>query len=1585
MISNKPSNVKELLNKARKELLDLSLRNPMLNFKMPKARGVEIVEAISTDIFNILVVENKSLRFLPCEEKSIENNDVSNTSKNIEQPSINTSNENDKLDKLKLDKPPNKRELKTSHVEKALQARLLKTYYDARTFIEERGSNILFLALGMLYWYEDDNSDKTLKAPILLIPVKLTRNNANDGFSIEYTQDDIDKNLSLYTKLKSDFSIILPDLAELEQFEIISYFQEIEGVIKKRSKWCIKQNEIALGFFSFGKLFMYRDLDPETWEQANKKIHEHKIINSILATGFDESELNIQENESLDQYLLPKEINHVVDADSSQILAIMNVKAGRNLIIQGPPGTGKSQTITNIIAEALGENKAVLFVAEKVAALDVVKRRLDTLHLGDACLALHSNNINKKSVIKELQKTYELGKPYFNNAAFDENIFLQLRNQLNDYSQAINTQIQPTNYTPYQTIGELIKIKKLLGETVLPKVTPPSDILNWHKSEFKQLSILVENLQKHLEIMGVPSEHPYLFSQLTLAMPSDKEKIKESLSTSIKAINLIENITIELSNFLFLNLNNIDKRKTITLIELAKDLLKSPFDKLQELNVKSKEWVNRQTELKELFVTGVKFNANHSKYDAILLPMAWETDFFQVRQVFNTTGRKWWRFLSGEYRRAKKYISGFFKQEIPKDINSLITIIDAINETKSQKNLIQQYAELGKNLFGNYWLNEKSDWSLLESLTQWINSLYKDIKEDKTEIINFFATNPSAKDLETKLALIENYFTNYQTQLPILFSFLEINKETQEQIIEKHFDKQKSIITNMLDSFERLSEQITYNQIRKDLVKHKLDWVVDLACNWELADQYLLLYFQQTWFEAILKKAFEERKALAKFNASSHEEIIKKFCELDKEMLKFNRYKLMNSHWAKLPSRNKSGQVGILLKEFERKKGHLPIRKLISSAGDVVKTLKPVFMMSPLSIASFIAPGAIDFDLVIFDEASQVKPVDAFGAIARGQQVVVVGDSKQMPPTSFFDKLAEDPNDDEENATTDMESILGLMASQGALQKMLRWHYRSKHESLIAVSNKEMYENKLFIFPNPDIDRRDLGLFLNHLPNTIYGKDASRTNLLEAESVAKAVIKHAKTKPQSSLGVVAFSLSQRQAILDSLEILRKENPECESFFSDINNEPFFVKNLESVQGDERDTIFISIGYGRNAEGKVSMNFGAVNTNGGERRLNVLISRARSRCEVFSNITYEDIDLSRTQSRGVAILKTFLKYAQTGLMDIADSGQDEAESVFEEQVANTLKQYGQQVKNQVGSAGYRLDLAVVDPQKPGRYLLGIECDGAKYHSSQSARDRDRLRQYILEQLGWKIHRVWSTDWFLNPEKELKKILSAIEKAKIELEPQSTILEENEANPTNIIIRKEEIKVSNNELIAEYELAKLKIDLSEPEQKDFYKIPYWKLTQCIVDIVSVESPIHQQEAIRRLTNALGIKRVGERIESTITDAITKAEKLKKIYKIDQFLWFAEMKEPILRNRANLEGVPNLKKIEYISSEEIIIAIKQVIKDTMGIKEDALAIEVSRLFGFSKTTDDIREVIMTLINKLSDLEEINYSNGFLKLNKS
>jgi superfamily I DNA and/or RNA helicase len=307
-------------------------------------------------------------------------------------------------------------------------------------------------------------------------------------------------------------------------------------------------------------------------------------------------------------------------------------------------------------------------------------------------------------------------------------------------------------------------------------------------------------------------------------------------------------------------------------------------------------------------------------------------------------------------------------------------------------------------------------------------------------------------------------------------------------------------------------------------------------------------------------------------------------------------------------------------REIQKKRRHLPIRQLVRRAGDAVQAIKPVFMMNPLSIANFLEPGALNFDLVVFDEASQVRPVEALGAIARGKQVVVVGDGKQLPSTSFFDRLMAAEDADVESVTADLENVLGLFSAQGAPERMLRWHYRSRHESLITVSNHEFYEDRLIVFPSPDKGRQDVGLVYHHLSDTVYDRGGTRSNVGEAKRVAEAVMEHARNRPHLTLGVAAFSVAQMQAVEDQLEILRRSDLSCEDFFTAHPHEPFFVKNLENAQGDERDVVFISVGYGRIAGGYVPMPFGPLNLDGGERRLNVLITRARRICEVFTNLT-----------------------------------------------------------------------------------------------------------------------------------------------------------------------------------------------------------------------------------------------------------------------------------------------------------------------------------------------------------------------------
>jgi superfamily I DNA and/or RNA helicase len=457
----------------------------------------------------------------------------------------------------------------------------------------------------------------------------------------------------------------------------------------------------------------------------------------------------------------------------------------------------------------------------------------------------------------------------------------------------------------------------------------------------------------------------------------------------------------------------------------------------------------------------------------------------------------------------------------------------------------------------------------------------------------------------------------------------------------------------------------------------------------------------------------------------------------------------------------------------------MPIRRLMQRVGPTIQKIKPVFLMSPISVAQFLPPGAMEFDLLVIDEASQVRPEDALGVMARAKQMVVVGDSKQLPPTNFFNRLLSDDDIDEDSdsdasAETDalagaaraaeLESVLTLCEARGVNTKMLRWHYRSRHPSLIEVSNEVFYGRSLFLPPSPVNGRDGEGFVLKRVLGA-YDRGGKRTNEIEAKAILEALIDHAGRNPDKSAGIVTFSTAQRDLILNLIDEARRRESVLDSFLGDQADETF-VKNLENVQGDERDHIFVSIGYGpRIPGGKLdSMNFGPVSTDSGQRRLNVLFTRARHRCEVICSFEPADIDTNRATSEGVKVLKRFLTYAETGVLDQpALTGRD-YDSPFEEDVARVIASLGFLADSQVGTAGFKIDLGVRDPEYPGRYILAVECDGAAYHGALWARERDRLRQEVLESQGWRFHRIWSTDWFYRRPDEIKRLKTVLEAAR-----------------------------------------------------------------------------------------------------------------------------------------------------------------------------------------------------------------------------
>ena len=574
------------------------------------------------------------------------------------------------------------------------------------------------------------------------------------------------------------------------------------------------------------------------------------------------------------------------------------------------------------------------------------------------------------------------------------------------------------------------------------------------------------------------------------------------------------------------------------------------------------------------------------------------------------------------------------------------------------------------------------------------------------------------------------------------------------------------------DEIHSLTNWSQFVLSRKELNKTIASKMIELIDSDALEPEDLFTCFEGNFADSLLKKVFSDIPSISSFVGNLHEKKINNFKELDNKLIALNRMRIIKELYDNRPplysSASPRSELGILKSEFARKRGHMPLRKLFLEVGSLIQKIKPCFMMSPLSVAQYLDPDGITnmrFDYVVFDEASQVKPEDALGALLRANKAVIMGDTKQLPPTSFFDAMADKDEelDYELSSISDMESILQL-CKRSFPTKMLRWHYRSRHESLIAVSNREFYGNELLIYPSPCHDSENLGLKFIYLPDTIYDRGYSATNRKEASAVVQAAFEHYKKYGNSkSLGIGTFNVSQQQAILEELEIQLKLNPQMEQFFTSKNDEHFFVKNLETIQGDERDVIFVSIGYGFDSNHRLSMNFGPLNHDGGERRLNVLVTRAREQCVIFANFKGRDIEIGPNTPFGLKALKVFLEYADTRNLDSIDGPKEDTESPFEDSVNKFLINSGYMVHKQVGCANFRIDLAVVDPKHPGRYLIGIECDGAMYHSSPVARDRDRLRQQVLEGLGWTFHRIWSTDWYRNRIESQNNLLNAIKKA------------------------------------------------------------------------------------------------------------------------------------------------------------------------------------------------------------------------------
>ena len=1320
---------------------------------------------------------------------------------------------------------------------------------------EEKGMNTLYMSIGFLHYKEAKNSEKTLLAPLILLQLNITKElkGGKYVFSI-YSNEQVPlSNLALKEKLLSDFGIAMPEIDsedEVNKFKVEKYFEKIQTDVIKNSPeemdWNLKRI-ICIGRFSFQKLNMYEDLKEENW----LNLEEHPILKKLWKESGTAQRENIPDDVDLNLELNEKNTPCLIDdADSSQFHAVAKALSGLDMIIKGPPGTGKSQTILNIIGSLLNQNKKILFISEKKAALDVVKKRLESSKLGLFCLSV----TDKKEVLKSLRERIELlDKP---KQAVDEN-----KAQYRDYNNIKKSLIKYKNLmkkplnvdanseegkdlTCFDTIWAYIKNDKSIEE-IKDKIPwnyiREQDFKDKRKKSYTELGIILENLESSYKKIsknfgekvcdwpwyGVPAKFNI----------GNKIKLDEIKNKSIQYAQCLEKLLLSVNKnnlYLPISIGNISAissilnefKDNIKPIKLSKEIFsRLDCSEVYEvlnfilnsqrdiLNAKNKHFFMEDSSIKlSKLREKVEKTFEREKYYMREYPRSMEGTPKEYRRlnIFlqNKNKSKTFKFLNffyADYRQSRKvweYISEQKKQF--RDDNVCKIFNDLSNYMESKHNLISD--EFIKGAFNEPKGLEEIDFNLANRIIEWS----KRVKDGR------FSDNAKSfllekEDLSEKWKGLKDIYQSIKLEeLEVLFNFY--NKLLDKKILnrvnwlfskfrEKDFQCVKNSLSKEKEHRDELASEMRVEFIYKciddkNLVdwKNKFDLIKDNMNQYDSYANFCIKWesLQEYGFSNIINSYIKEKKPInytkEVLGYIFYKTLLKnenlngvlvsdsdrnRFKEYDKKNIKIGQDKI----YSKL--KNTEVEVGnnngpkkdwtelCAIKAELNKKKNIPLRRLFLKASKALLELKPCWIMSPSSVAQYLIPEKFKFDLLIIDEASQMPPEEALGGILRAKQIIVVGDEQQLPPSDYF--KTQDEEDEEENIV-DEESILDLFNNSNVKFCDLLWHYRSRHEDLIKFSNSEFYDNKLIVFPSPK-KRKNLGVEFVYVKQAKYkpsnksnsSKFSGGINPEEAKMLIEKIIIFMKENKTLSIGIVAMNKRQTELISNEMEQRRASVQDVSDYYEKWKNslEPPFIKNLENVQGDERDVIFISTVYGPDERTDiVRQNFGPINKNGGYRRLNVLFTRAKRKIFLFSSMQASDIRVDDETKRGVRVLRDYLKFSKEGLLPKQPGySTDNEPNDFEESVGRVLMKNNFDIKYQYGVAGYKIDIVVKHP-KNNDFVLAIECDGASYHSSKSARDRDRLREEVLKGYGWRIYRIWSTDWFEDPKREEEKLIKAI---------------------------------------------------------------------------------------------------------------------------------------------------------------------------------------------------------------------------------
>ncbi len=1490
-----------------RKLLDFSLRNNLLNTRL----GRRVVPFISFEIEHLEdhLQNNEDYSITPSPGKKIEPNDEGMYD------SVHQASEYQEL----VSEMIKSHKIVSYLTETELQSALTYVYRTARTSLEENGANSLFLALGMLRWFETARSEQPRYAPILLLPVDIIRRSGNN-YVLRKRDDDIMLNITLVELLKQSFKINLDSLKELptdqsgvDVKKIFTYFRR---AIMEQKRWNVLE-ESMLGLFSFNKFVMWNDIHSNA-----DKLAENLVVASLIENKDKQEQTDdIVDARIIDKQNSPADFSIPLDVDSSQMEAIVESGRGRTFILHGPPGTGKSQTITNMIANALYQGRRVLFVAEKMAALSVVQSRLEKIGLAPFCLELHSNKATKKHFLEQMEQVLNVTKikePEEFAMVADE--LFQQRKSLINYMEALHKK-GSNGLSLYECISEFLTIDNTKKQGRWSEETPECDDLPADELLTAQYITKcrgeVEPVAAVLSIVGTPKKSP-LFGL-------------EPVDNQLETTGGIKSMLVEFREVLagyYQGLNRLDTEASLRL-ESDEDL----------------KWL-------EMFNSHLAAQKQHEDLYG-QLTRSYSEDI--VRMNVDASRREW------EDIKAKWFLPRYFaKKKFVKSLQRYGQIFESgVDETLA---LVADYQQQDRG-----------------------------IKQQEEELVTYARKN-GFSHLKRKSAY-ETHFGNagtsgrqefMQDADAVLTSRRQLLKLTEQlgavTVKKNSFADIRDSVDRWLEGYADIKDWYLWTDKKRELSEMQLRPVVrkiEEGAN----PQDAMLWFLKGVYHRLIALAIDSNAQLRTFNGTIFRQKIEQYKRDTLRFQELSKKELYSKLASRVPSSSaaiaEGSEISILKRNIANGGRGNSIRTIIDNIPTLLPRLCPCMLMSPISVAQYIDLNSDKFDLVIFDEASQMPTSEAVGAIARGKALIVVGDSKQMPPTSFFTSTQVD---EEEADIDDMESILDDCKTLSLREYYLSWHYRSKHESLIAFSNSQYYDNRLFTFPSVDDQMTKVRL----VPvEGVYDKGRTRSNPEESKAIVKEIIRRLSDPElrKYSIGVVSFSKVQGDRIEDDLTEELDHHPELKEIAYN-SHEPVFVKNLENVQGDERDVILFSVGYGADKHGKVSMNFGPLNNAGGERRLNVAVSRARYEMIVYSTLKSSQIDLKRSHAKGVEGLKGFLEYAETGRLPmIAGASYDVEKNVMVSQICEVLAREGYVAQPNVGRSNFKVDIAIATSRNPEKYILGILCDGKNYYETKTTRDREIVQPNTMRMLGWRVLRVYSIDWHENRGRTISQILDELRDIEAGKDKEE---EARKAKPVTAFsadkIKKTEVikEPKRNQCLRPYTEAKVTVPYID---KSTYKPGASYSMKAIHQIIAQEQPVNDNYLCKRLAKVFGFAHAGANIQTAVMMASEKYYRDPMSVGDVYTLW---LDEASARTYSTYRA-PSSRTITEIPVREVRNAVREVVFEQFSLTKEKIPTLAARKLGFTNAGSKITETIMTVIAMMLCDGTIKENNQYVSLSDS